>query len=154
MYFSRKSIGIGLATRRRPRESVTGKNKEEQKMKRVVVLLAAGFLVLAAAMLPTTRASAQQEVVTEDTLAQKIESAKTTADHEAIAAFYDKEASDSEAKSKFHHSLHKTYESFKMKPVDMWNHCDEMGNYYEGIAKQARQLAAAHRATGKKAGEQ
>ncbi len=122
-------------------------------MKRVTMLLAAGLL-LAAASLPTIRAGAQEEVVTEDNLSQKIENAKTPADHEAIAAFYDKEASDAEAKSKFHHSLHKSYQSFKMKPVDMWNHCDEMGNYFEGAAMQARKLAAAHRAMAKQKGGQ
>jgi hypothetical protein len=115
-------------------------------MKRVHVLVAAALLVLAASAMPVIQASAQEEVVTEDNLAQKIESAKTPADHEAIAVFYDKEAADAEAKSKFHHSLHKSYQSFKMKPVDMWNHCDEIGKYYGGIAKQARQLATAHRA--------
>lgn len=121
-------------------------------MKRVTMLLAAGLILLAAAVLPTIRAGAQEEVVTEDNLSQKIENAKTPADHEAIAAFYDKEASDAEAKSKFHHSLHKSYQSFRMKPVDMWNHCDEIGNYYEGVATQARQLAVAHRAMAKKEG--
>jgi hypothetical protein len=121
-------------------------------MKRITMLLAAGFLLLGAATLPTIRASAQQSVVTDDNLDQSIASAKTPADHEAIAAYYDKEAADNEAKAKLHHSTHHAYENFKMKPTSFAQHCDELAKWFQRAADQDKALAAAHRAMAKKAG--
>ena len=61
-------------------------------MKRVSILLGAGLVLLAAASLPIVKEGAQQTAVTEDNLNQMITSAKTPADHEAIAVYYDTEA--------------------------------------------------------------
>ena len=67
-------------------------------MKRVTILLAAGLVLLAAASLPIMRAGAQQAVVTDANLDQMIASAKTPADHDAIAAFYEQQATDAKKK--------------------------------------------------------
>ena len=63
------------------------------------MLIAAGVFLLAVATLLTIRANAQQTVVTDDNLNQMIAHAKTPADHEAIAAYYDTEAAENEKKS-------------------------------------------------------
>ncbi len=70
-------------------------------MKRVTILLAAGLVLLAAVSLPIIEAGAQQTAVTDDNLNQMIASAKTPADHEAIAAYYDAEAAENEKRLLF-----------------------------------------------------
>lgn len=119
-------------------------------MKRVTVLLAAGLILLAAASLPAFRAGAQQTVVTDDNLDQALASAKTPADHEAIAAYYDKEAAENEAKAKLHHAVHHNYDKFRIKPPDMGHHCDELAKYFQRAADQDKDLAADHREMAKK----
>jgi hypothetical protein len=119
-------------------------------MNRVTLFLAVGLVLFAATSMTTVRAVAAQEV-TDANLGEMIANAKTPADHEAIAAFYDKEAADAEAKAKLHHAVHKNYESFKMKPTEMAHHCDELGKYFERGAAEAKALAAAHRAMAKEA---
>jgi hypothetical protein len=121
-------------------------------MKRVTVLLAAGLILLAAAALPTVRAGAQQPVVTDDNLDQALGSAKTPADHDAIAAYYDKEVADNEAKAKLHHAVHHNYEKFRTKPPDMGPHCDALAKYYQRVANEDKALAAGHREMAKKVG--
>ena len=54
-------------------------------MRRVTIFLALILVLFAAGTLPTIRAGAQQAVVTDDNLDQMIASAKTPAEHEAIA---------------------------------------------------------------------
>lgn len=119
-------------------------------MKRVTVLLAAGLILLAAASLPTFRAGAQETVVTDDNLDQALASAKTPADHEAIAAYYDQEAASNYAKAKLHHAVHHNYERFRSKPPDMGPHCDELAKYFQRAGDQDKDLAAGHRAMAKK----
>ncbi len=121
-------------------------------MKRITMLLAAG-LILFAATVPASRAIAQLATVTDDNLDQSIAAAKTPADHEAIAAFYDKEAARLEGYAKLHHSTHETYEKFRLKPSDMAHHCDELAKSYQRGANEAKTLAEEHRAMAKKAGE-
>jgi hypothetical protein len=119
-------------------------------MHRVTLFLAAGLVLFAATSMTRIGAVAAQEV-TDANLDQMISNAKTPADHEAIATFYDKEAADAEAKAKLHHSVHKNYESFKIKPTEMAHHCDQLGKYFERIAADAKALAGAHHAMAKEA---
>jgi hypothetical protein len=123
-------------------------------MKRVTVLLAAGILLLAAVTLPTFRAGAQGTVVTDDNLDQAVANAKTPADHEAIAAYYDKEAADNTAKATLHHAVHHNYVKFRWKQSDMGPHCDELAKWYQRTADQDKDLAAGHREMAKKVGSQ
>jgi len=115
------------------------------------MLLAAGLVLLAAATLPTIRASAQQSVVTDNNLNQLISSAKTPADHEAIAAYYDKEAAGAEAKAKLHHETHQNYMRF-MRPPWMAQHCADLANGFDRAAAEDKSLAEGHREMAKKAG--
>jgi hypothetical protein len=121
-------------------------------MRRVTILLAAGLILLAAISLPTFRAAAQQAVVTDGNLDESLASAKTPADYEAIAAYYDKEAADNEARAKLHHAVHHNYEKFKWKTsTDMGPHCDDLAKYYQRAANQDKDLAAGQRKMAKKA---
>jgi hypothetical protein len=126
--------------------------KEEQKVKRLTMMIAAGLLLVAAATLLTSEALAQQKAVTSENLNQMIAKAKTPADHEAVASYYDKQAADYVAKAKLHLSVAKTYEKFRMKPPDMANHCRELARYFQRIADQYKALATEHRAMARKAG--
>lgn len=123
-------------------------------MKRITILFAVAGLVLAATALPTIRANAQQNVVTDANLDQSIANAKTPSDHEAIAAFYDNEAAQAADYAKLHHSTHKAYETFKMKPTGMADHCDQLAKSYQRAADEAKALAADHRKMAKEAGGQ
>ena len=80
-------------------------------MKRVAVLLG-GVLLVLGMTLATIRAGAQPEVVTNDNLNQMIAKAKTPADHEAIAAYYDHEAANNQKMAE----LHRASETFIRKP--------------------------------------
>lgn len=121
-------------------------------MKRLTMVLATLFLVLLALVVRAPRAIAQQAAVTDDNLDQAIASAKTPAEHEAIADYYQKEAARLSGYAKLHHSTHKAYEKFHMKPTDMAHHCDELAKSYQRGADQAKALAADHLEMAKKAG--
>jgi len=122
---------------------------------RIVTLAATALLLLLAIwMFPSHRALGQQSTVTDDNLAQAIANAKTPAEHEAIAEYYDKEAAENEAKAKLHLSAARSYEAFKsMKPVGMATHCQNLAKAFEKAAEQDKMLAAAHRAMAKEAGQ-
>jgi hypothetical protein len=118
-------------------------------MKRVTILLAAGLVLLAAASLPIIKASAQQTAVTDDNLSQMTTSAKTPADHEAIAAYYDTEAAENEKKA----SLHSRNKNMYSK-LDFSAHCNALIRDYQQAAQQDKALAAFHRAMAKKTAQQ
>ena len=121
-------------------------------MKRLLMILATLLLVLATPVVRAPRAIAQPAAVTDDNLDQAITSAKTPAEHEAIADYYDKEAARLSGYAKLHHSTHQAYEKFHMKPTGMAHHCDELAKSYQQGADQARALAADHLEMAKKAG--
>ena len=122
-------------------------------MKRVTMLLAAGIIMLAAATLPTIRAGAEQAVVTDGNLEQMITSAKTPADHEAIAAYYEQEAADAKKKADLHRRAADTYRKMNIsKPVGMANMCDTIVKMWDKIAADASKLAKDHRKMAKNAG--
>ena len=113
------------------------------------MLIAAGLFLLAAAIVPTIRAVAQQTAVTDDNLNQMITSAKTPADHQAIAVYYDTEAAENEKKA----SLHSRNKNMYSK-ADFSAHCNALIRYYQQAAEQDKALAAFHREMAKKSAEQ
>ena len=123
-------------------------------MKRITILLiVAAILLVAAASLPTYRAVAQSAAVTDDNLAQSLASAKTAADQDAIAAYYDQEAADAKKKADIHRNAADTYQKLNIaKPVGMVNMCKGLVNYWDKLADQAKDLAKAHREMAKAAG--
>lgn len=116
-------------------------------MKRVTMLLAAGFVLLAAASLPVIRAGAQQAVVTDQNVGQMIANAKTSAEHEAIAAFFDNKAAKAEQDAKNHRAWGNIYG----KPT-MMSHCNRLAQDNQKEADEYKALAAGHREMAKRAG--
>jgi len=101
------------------------------------MLLAAGLVLLAAASLPIMRAGAQQTVVTDDNLNQMMTSAKTPADHEAIAVYYDTEAAENEKKAHLHRLNPNMYSKLSFLP-----HCNALIAAYQQAANEDKALAA------------
>ena len=113
------------------------------------MLSIAGLFLIAAAIVPTIQAGAKQPAVTDDNLNQMITSAKTPADHEAIAVYYDTEAAENEKKA----SLHGRNKNMYSK-ADFSAHCNALIRDYQHAAQQDKALAAFHREMAKKAAQQ
>ncbi len=76
-----------------------------------------------------------------------IADAKTPADHEAIAEYYDQQVTEAEGSSQLHEAMAQRYREMRTHP--RWEtpeHCVKIAKYYEGIAQEDSELAAAHRA--------
>ncbi len=81
--------------------------------------------------------------------AAQLEGARTPADHEAIARAYDEEAAGLERKAEAHAGMAKIYRGGgapKAHSPSMTSHCERLVTQYRGAAKEARALAAEHRA--------
>lgn len=75
-----------------------------------------------------------------------IADAKTPADHEAIAEYYDRQTTEAEGSGQLYEAMAQRYREMRTHP--RWEtpeHC-AIAQYYEGIAQQDSELAAAHRA--------
>jgi len=111
-------------------------------MNRFVAMMSAG----AVAMLLSGGAMAAEPVVTP----AQISAATTAADHEAIAAAYDKEAAGLETKAKQHEQMAKAYSSAGTKKgmdsASMHAHCAKLAKQYSEAAAENRELAKQHRA--------
>ncbi len=116
-------------------------------MKRVTTMFLAAGLIVLAAVLPTNWAAAQQAVVTDSNVSEMVKNAKTSAEHEAIAAYYDREGAENEKKAE----LHRAMENMYTKPVNQL-HCSPLVKAYQQAAVQDKALAAYHREMAKKAG--
>jgi hypothetical protein len=130
--------------------------KEKTTMKRLSIFLATVLLMLSAATLPATRAIAQQAAVTDDNLDQAIANAKTPANHEAIAAFYEQEAADTKKKADLHRRSAETYRKSGLfsRPVGMpgmGKMCDNVAAMWDQIAADTEKLAKEHHEMAKKA---
>lgn len=85
-----------------------------------------------------------------ENIEQMVASAKTPADHEAIAAYYDKEAAQAGAEVRMHAELAARYKSFPRLSTQAM-HCERMAHSYQEAAGDARALAAEHREMAKQA---
>jgi hypothetical protein len=120
-------------------------------MKSLATMLSAGAVAL---MLSGGAWAAGDAVVSP----AQIEAAKTSADHEAIAAAYDKEAASLEAMAKEHEVMAKSYGTSAAgtkgaNAASMAAHCNKLVTDYKAAAKENRDLAAAHRQMAKAAGK-
>ena len=98
-------------------------------MKRATVLFTAGTVLVAVASFPFIRAAAQQEVVTDENLNEMIARAKTPADHEAIAVYYDREATDNENKAHLHRDAANLYAKPGLRAPFL------LGSFLEGLCE-------------------
>jgi hypothetical protein len=115
-------------------------------MKRMMLVLASALLlVAAAAVVPTARAFAQDQ-----NIQQMIENAKTPADYEAIAAYYDKKGDEAQEQLQWHESLYKTYkENPRLSTLQM--HCHRLIRIYKDEVKEDKLTASEYRELAKKA---
>jgi hypothetical protein len=80
---------------------------------------------------------------------QQIRDAKTSADHQAIAAFYAKEAQEADQLYKKHLAMRDAYGAIatlqeKGRAAD---HCAAIARKYQEVAKESGDLAAMHKTT-------
>jgi hypothetical protein len=118
----------------------------------VGVTLAIVVLVLAL-YLPTQHVGAQPAEKFD--LEKAITGAKTAADHEAIASYYDREAATTKDKAAEHYKLMKVYSNLAGKGhFRMEDHCQKLAQNYESIATEYTSLAGAHRQMAREAPQQ
>ena len=108
------------------------------------------MMVLAMGALGYLSVSAAEEG---KSLEQMVAAAKTPADHEAIAAYYDKEAQAAHEQHAKHKKLADSYVGTPLmsKSPTLMNHCNDAATKYQGIAKDYEALAKAHREMAKTA---
>jgi hypothetical protein len=108
---------------------------------------ALALMILAA---PVTFVAAAEQ----DDFLQKAETAKTAADHEALATHYDQLAADARKEAATHREMAKTYgsgsSSGKGTFVKMPQHCTAIAKNLEVTAKEYDAMARAHRELAKK----
>ena len=109
-----------------------------------------GLTLLAFAAVQPSSARADDDMMT------KVQQAKTAADHEAIAAEYDKMAADAKKQADAHRKMEKTYATGsyaggKVTPTPLPQHCAALAKHYDSVAQEYTTLAEAHRAMAKAA---
>jgi len=81
--------------------------------------------------------------------------AKSPADHEALAAYYDKQAADARAKAELHRKMGEEYKKapgpFGMTKTHFHEHCEALARNYTASAKEYAAMASAHREMAKSA---
>jgi hypothetical protein len=78
-----------------------------------------------------------------------IQNAKTSADHEALAAHYEQAAKDADTKVEEHKKIFADYQSHRYlwgrQSQMMENHCESIIHQYEKIAESNKEMAKMHR---------
>lgn len=88
-----------------------------------------------------------------DSMVQKIESAKSKADQEALAAQYEQEAKELQAKAEEHKEMAKAYSRNPAMEVKhgLVTHCEKLAREYAEAAKEDLALAKLHHQLAEKA---
>jgi hypothetical protein len=116
---------------------------------RRIALLGLGLVALLSVFsLPAIRARAAEEVDIE----KMIQAAKTPADHQAIADYYQHQADAAKAKAAEHTKMAQQYKTgaFGLK-THFHEHCETLAKLYQSEAKEYAALAEAHRQMAAKA---
>ena len=113
-------------------------------MQGITVRLTLAMLALVAALLlPTPRAGVAE--AQQFDLEKAVTGAKTPADHEAIASYYDREGATAQAKATEHRKMEEAYRNLAGKgQFKMEEHCQRLVQHCESIATDNAALAAAH----------
>ncbi len=126
-------------------------NRREELMKLTLITLCAWTLGATLFALPGRSAEAQQA-----DLSAKITAAKTAADHQAIAAEFEQEAKDLDAKAALHAEMAGHYDmdqyGHSQKP-SLKKHCEDLAKSLKASAELARELAQAHHKLAQEAGK-
>ena len=117
-------------------------------------ILGAAALTVIAGMTLTTAALA----VDDSDIADKVQSAKTPADHEAIAAYYDGKAAAATKDATYHRQMGQSYKSLAGGATGkgyaasaMPQHCEAIAKAADSEAEQYKAMAKAHRDLAKSA---
>ena len=115
------------------------------------LLVMTGAALFATLSVPAMSARADEH----DDIVQKIEQAKTPADHEALAAHYTKMAAEAKAQAERHRQMAKTYGAGPSGGKGTWaafpQHCTNLAKDLDSEAKEYEAMAAAHRELAKTA---
>ena len=108
---------------------------------RTIVAAVAGLGFMAVISLPVGLAQPG------DTIEQKIREAKTPADHQALAAWYEKEAQAAQQLASKYFMMREVYAAARaMERKDQaGEHCAFVAKKYQAMAKEYETLAAVHR---------
>jgi hypothetical protein len=113
---------------------------------RVRSAFAVGVLLGAALLLLPSGAIAQS--VNDSNISAKIESAKTAADHEAVAKYFDAQAAAEKERLELHKKMKADYQGLGKSGTTMAGHCDGIISRdqasvadYEALAKDHRDMA-------------
>jgi hypothetical protein len=107
-----------------------------------------GAVFVAMCAFGSTRLSSAQEG---KSIEQMIAGAKTPADHEAIATYYEKEAQAAHKKHAEHQGMSDSYATIPVLRIktDTVAHCKTIAKRYADIAKEYEDLATLHRGMAK-----
>ena len=86
----------------------------------------------------------------EEDIVQKVHDAKTPADHQAIAAFFEKEVQAAQQEAKLYGQLQDTYAE-KPDMQMIISHCEMLVKHYQDIAKELGAMAEMHKKLGEMA---
>src|SRR5574341_115317 len=113
-------------------------------MRGITVRVTLAMLALVAVLhLPTQRAGVAEAEIFD--LEKAVTGAKTPADHEAIASYYDREVATTKAKAEEHRKLAEVYRNLAGKgQFAMEGHCQRLAQNYESVATENTALAEAH----------
>ena len=78
-------------------------------------------------------------------LEQKIEAARTRADHQEIAAVYEQQAEGYKATAEWHRGWARAYERGRWKSQNMVTHCENLARIFQQAAEETLALAREHR---------
>lgn len=125
------------------------KGQREINMKKYIGTVVAALVIAVTGNLPSSIAEEGKRID------QMIAEAHTQADHEAIAAFYEKEAQVAHEKHEQHEKMRAMYaKAARVGPTIRRGsvaHCTAIAGQFEIIAKKYEELAQMHRAMGKSA---
>lgn len=109
----------------------------------------AGLMFLLAAVVLAAGGCATETPVKPAGLEQKIENARTPADHEEIASLYEQHAGADKAEAERHRGLARVYArsgGIKGAPnPGMSSHCEKLAQTYQQAAEENQALAKMHR---------
>jgi hypothetical protein len=125
--------------------------KENGQMKRLSAVLAIAALSLGILLLPGASPLTAEEHMD---MEKMISAAKTAADHEAIAAQYEREAAAARAEAAEHRKMAESYKKVGGAGIGKLHldaHCEKLAKSYDEVAQQDEELAKAHREMAKSA---
>jgi hypothetical protein len=110
-------------------------------MNRKIVFYALTLLLLGAAFtMPKPPANAAEDIE------QMIATAKTPADQEAVAAYFDREATEARSKAELHRRMAKAYGlNRELYNAEELVHCEKIARAFDRNAEWASKVAEAHR---------